>query len=174
MPEHLNIALYITIFGAKMLENALGTLRMIVVANGQKLTGAILQFIIVILWLIVAGVVLTNIQDDVFKMIAYALGSGFGSFTGSIIEERLAIGSNMITVIVDILHGNKIAKLLRSKDIAVTELTGKGYTDEKKILMIVVKRKNKEEIISVVKSVDKHAMIMSESVGDITGGYIGK
>lgn len=174
MPETLNFGLYILIFGAKLLENALGTLRLILLSNGRKGLGSVLQFIIVMLWLIVAGSVLSNISEDIISVIMYAVGAAVGTYTGGILEEKIAMGNNMVTVICDQKHGKRVVNRLRSKNIAITELDGKGKVDNKKVLLIVAKRKNKHDIIKLIKHHDPTAMILSESVSDIHGGYLAK
>ena len=45
----MNIPLYSMIFISKVLENTFATLRLIVVANGKKLLGAILQLIVALI-----------------------------------------------------------------------------------------------------------------------------
>ena len=92
----MNIILYLIIFLAKTIELALGTLRLIVVANGKKKLGAILQGVIAVGWIYITGIVVTNINKDPLKVIAFALGSLFGSYIGSLIEEKMAMGSNML------------------------------------------------------------------------------
>lgn len=54
--------LYALIFFSKIIENTLATLRIIIVANGRKFIGAILQFLIALIWVLVTGAVVTNIQ----------------------------------------------------------------------------------------------------------------
>ena len=64
--------LYIIIFLSKVVENMLATLRIIVVANGKKLLGAILQGLVALVWVCITGVVVTNILENPFKIIAFA------------------------------------------------------------------------------------------------------
>ena len=56
---------YFIIFISKIIENTLSTLRLIVVAKGKKIFGAILQFIIAFVWVITTGIVVVNIKDDI-------------------------------------------------------------------------------------------------------------
>ena len=79
--------LYIIILIAKILENTLSTLRIILIANRKKLIGALLQGIIVTLWIITAGIVIIDIQKDILKIVFFVLGSIIGSYLGSSIEE---------------------------------------------------------------------------------------
>ena len=94
--------IYFVIFTSKIIENAVSTLRIIVVANGKKKIGAILQGVVGLTWIIVTGLVIVDINKDVFKVIAFALGSMVGSYLGSIIEEKIALGTiKLICVVKD-------------------------------------------------------------------------
>ena len=61
----MNILVYLAIFGFKIIEDALATLRLIVVSNGKKKLGAILQFVVTLIWIILTG---TPIFDSCKKI----------------------------------------------------------------------------------------------------------
>ena len=109
----MNIPLYSMIFISKVIENALATLRLIVVSNGKKWLGAILQFLIAIVWVFVTGIVVTDIKKDPLKIVFFAIGSFAGSYIGSMIEERLALGNNMISAIVNSNHVKQIVEAIQ-------------------------------------------------------------
>jgi uncharacterized protein YebE (UPF0316 family) len=83
----MNIIIYIFIFIAKIIENTLSTLRIIVIAKGKKLLGAFLNLIVCTCWLISTSIIITNINDW-FKIISYIFGSFIGSYLGSYIYEK--------------------------------------------------------------------------------------
>ena len=91
---------YIAIFTSKILENTLATLRIILVSNGKKKLGAILQGLVTLLWILVTGTVIINLNQDIFKIIVFCLGSIVGSYLGSYLEEKIALGSNTIIAII--------------------------------------------------------------------------
>ena len=97
----MNILTNLLIFTFKVIENTLSTLRIIVISNGKKLLGAILQGTVSIVWVISTSLVVINIQKDPLKIISFTLGALIGSYIGSIIEEKLALGTNMITTIIN-------------------------------------------------------------------------
>ncbi|MFI3307373.1 MAG: DUF2179 domain-containing protein [Mycoplasmatota bacterium] len=163
--------MYVVIFLSKILEIALGTIRLIYVANGKKIIGAILQFIISIVWISVTGVVIVDIATDPLKIFFYAFGSLIGSYLGSYLEEKLAVGSNMLMSIVDESLGEVIVNCIREHGYAVTVIDGQGKEKGRKILMIMVSRKQRRDIVSMIKNIDKNAMIISENATTIVGGY---
>lgn len=81
--------LYICIFISKIIENTLSTLRLILVSKGKKKIGALLQGLVASIWVISTGIVIIDINKDIYKIIFFVLGSIIGSYLGSSIEERI-------------------------------------------------------------------------------------
>ena len=138
---------YLFIFICKILENSIGTLRMIIVSNGKKLEGAILNFILSFIWIISTSLVVLN--NNIYKILIFAIGSLIGSYMGSILEEKIALGNNMLFIVSK--EYKKISKLENT------------YLINKDILMIMVKRKKRKEIIDKILNIDNKAIIISES-----------
>lgn len=153
--------LYSIIFFSKLLENSLGTLRLIVVADGRKLLGSILQGIISLIWILVVGIVVQNILEDPYKIVFFILGSIVGSYLGGIIEEKLALGNNMVIIITEL---NDLANNIRSNGFGVTSIKAEGKDSLKNVLFIIIMRKNIRKIINTTKKYDQNALIISESI----------
>lgn len=144
--------IYFFIFISKILENAISTLRMIVLANGRKIISAILNLIIALIWVISTTLVITNIQKDYFKIIVFALGSFIGSLIGSIMEEKIALGSNMLFVISE--KEEKIIKELHKFDIS-------NYIVNNNIIVIIVTRRLRKKLLKSIRSIDNNSAIIS-------------
>lgn len=166
-----NTLIYLLIFLAKIVENSLGTLRLIVVANGKKHLGALLAFAIAIIWVTAIGAVVVDINKDWFKIVVFAFGTYIGSYVGSTLEEKIAMGNNLLTAITNYSLGPIIVKKLRSKNYAVTVLKGDGKESSKFVLMMLISRKKQPEVVKLIKEFDIDAMIMSESASSIMGGH---
>lgn len=162
----MNIPLYCMIFFSKVLENALATLRLIVVANGKKWLGAILQFIVALVWVFVTGAVVSGIKEDPLKVVFFALGSFVGSYIGCMIEEKLALGNNMITTIVSNQNAIPIIQKLRKEHYGVTVLEGKKK--DQTILMSLIPRKKREEVIDIITEFEPKAFMSAEKVANIS------
>lgn len=158
----MNILIYAGIFICKIIEDTLSTLRIIVVSNGKKVLGAILQFIIALLWVIITGTVITNLQEDPWKVLFFALGALVGSYFGSYIEEKIALGTNALMVEVDSRVSSNLIKALKKEKISINRV--KANTEGKEMLMITVSRKKANNIIKVIRSFDKNATIITEKV----------
>jgi uncharacterized protein YebE (UPF0316 family) len=158
----MKILIYILIFIFKVFENTISTLRIIVVSNGKKILGAILQGIVSIIWVISTSLVIINIQKDPIKIIAFTLGSLIGSYIGSIIEEKLALGTNMIIAAIEKNKTNKIITTLKKQKTEIIILNGKRKDELKNILLIITKRKNMNNITKLIKKIDTNATIIIE------------
>lgn len=154
----MNIILYFIIFISKTIELALGTLRIIVIANGRKIFGSILQGVIAIVWICITGVVIVNIINDPFKIVAFALGSAFGSYIGGMIEEKMAIGSNLLIIIIKKELEEKIISIIKNNGYTVTNV--ENCDKEKSILVVVLTRKDRKKIINLIKSENKNVSII--------------
>ncbi len=168
----MNIGLYMMIFFSKIIENSLATLRLIVVANGKKNLGAILQFLIALVWVLVTGTVVKNIGKDPLTILFFALGSYIGSYTGSLIEEKLAMGSNLLLAIINCSTCEDMIQKIKDEGFAVTSMDGTGSYRKKKILLIFVERKKRNKIVHIIKKMDHRAMIICENARALYGGYL--
>lgn len=153
---------YLFIFSLKIVENALATLRIIVIANGKKFLGAFLNFLMSFSWIFSTSLVIIDIQKDPLKILIYSLGTFLGSYLGSLIEEKLALGSNMIIAITD-QEKEKLPQKIREQNYPVIELLGKELENEKNILLITTTRKRKRKIIHLIKRMDRHATIIIDN-----------
>ena len=151
------------IFVFKVLENTLSTLRIIVVANGRKLLGSILQGVIALVWAFSTGLVVVDVLKDPFKVVSFTLGSLVGSYIGSLIEEKIAMGTNMLTAVIDKSYSSKIIRSLKKQKYDVIVLNGKRKDEFKNILFIMVKRKKRNDVIKLIKNIDSNSTVIVES-----------
>ena len=150
--------IYIGIFVFKIIEDALGTLRIIVVSNGKKKLGAALHFANAIVWVAVTGTVISNINKDPLKVVFFALGSLVGSYFGSFLEEKIALGTNIVMTEVSNINAEKIKINLRKYKI--TDIKQNNNT----LIMITCPRKKTNSIIELIKSYDDKCTITTEKV----------
>lgn len=156
--------IYFLIFISKIIENALSTLRLIVVANGKKILGAILQGIVALVWIFVTGIVIIDVNKDPIKIIIFCVGSIVGSYLGSFLEQKIGMGTNMLLCVVKEVYENDIKEKLHDYKIITLCEKDKNYS----ILFIVMRRKETREISNIIKSIDNNAILISEKIKTIT------
>ena len=148
------------IFILKIIENCLNTIRIILVSNNKKVLGALLLGITSLLWIISASIVIIN--NSILKIISCVIGSVIGSYLGSLIEEKIALGTSLITVIID----NKYTDIIKNKlnyKISIIK------NDKEDILLIIVPRKKRNNLVNIIKKINNNATIISERIYHING-----
>lgn len=154
--------IYISIFFSKILENTLSTLRLILVANGKKKLGAILQGIIALVWIMVTGIVIVNINKDILKIVFFCLGSIVGSYLGSVIEEKIALGNIKIICITKKEYEKKIINNLINY-----KITSLNQDSNNIILIILLKRKEISKVKYIIKNIDSNSILISEKIKNL-------
>ena len=92
------IILPLLIFIARLGDVTMATLRHIFVSKGFKKIVPILGFFEVLIWLVAMRQVFSHL-DNVACFIAWAAGFSAGTYLGMYIDERLAIGTQIIRII---------------------------------------------------------------------------
>ena len=107
--------LYLIIFFAKIIEVSISTVRIVYINKGEKVKGAALGFIEILIWLVVVSSVLNNITEDPIKVFIYAIAFSLGNFFGVTIESKIAVGLSSIQVVVGQEGGAILADILREQ-----------------------------------------------------------
>jgi len=156
------------IFFARVADVSLGTFRTIVVFRGYKLLASFIVFFEIIIWLVAAAQVLTNL-DQWYLALAYASGFAVGNYAGISIESRFAIGNELIRCIS--FNRDVLADKLRKEGFKVVSFDGDmGEAYPVELLLIIEKRRNVASLIQLIKELDKTAVY---SVSDIKSVYEG-
>ncbi len=166
---------YFFIFFGKILEVTLATLRIVLINRGERIKGALLAFVEILIWIVVTGTVLTGFQDDLMRVLIFAIAFSLGNYLGSWIEEKLAFGLSSIQVIVP--EGQLSTDLvadLRSHNFAVTIVKGEGKDGNRELLFLHIMRKKIPFAISIIHSYVEKAVIIVNDVKVARGGYIKK
>jgi len=170
--ENVTIWELLLIFFSRIIEVSMGTLRIILIGKGYRKQGVIISFFEVTLWVFVASRVITSLHEAPLKAIIYSLGFATGVYVGSKLEHRLAFGKVLIQAITPVESGGTIADVLRAQGIAVTLVDAHGKDSDRTVLMIYSNRKGKDEIIDQIQKLEAHAMVVSNDVTTLQGGYI--
>ena len=85
------VILPLLIFLARIADVSIGTIRIVMVAKGQKMIAPILGFFEVLIWLLAISKIMQNL-DNWVCYVAYGAGFATGNYIGMIIEEKLAMG----------------------------------------------------------------------------------
>jgi len=156
------VLLPLFIFFARICDVSLGTIRVIFISKGIKYLAPIIGFFEVIIWLVAIGQVMQNISNPI-SYLAYGGGFAFGTYIGMTLEERLSIGLSLIRIIIR-GDARDLLNELRGKGYGVTVITAEGATGPVKVLLMVAKRQDLEDIVATVKGSHPNAFYTIEDV----------
>ena len=159
----------LVIFGFRVLNIALDTLRVLFTLRGRKTLSWVFGFIVSLMYVLLLTSVLANLNSPLF-ILAYAAGFATGGVVGMWIEERLAIGFTNIQIVSPRL-GVVMAQKLRESGFAVTEIPARGKDGMVSMLSLSVRRKQVVDVEKIVNEYDDGAFVTLEDVRPVRRGF---
>lgn len=156
------------IFFARILDQSIGTLRLIFLSKGMKYIAPFLGFFEVIIWLLAVGQIMQHL-DNWLCYVAYGLGFAAGNFIGITLEERLSIGTSIIRVILSSESPELIAAL-KSHNFGLTILNAEGAKGKVKVLFSIIRRKEIPVFLSTLHDHHPAAFYTIEDVKEAKEG----
>ncbi|HUW92397.1 MAG TPA: DUF2179 domain-containing protein [Bacteroidales bacterium] len=150
------------IFSARIIDVSLGTLRIIFVTKGMRRIAPLIGFFEVFIWLIAISRIMQNL-DNWVCYIAYAAGFASGNLIGMLLEEKLAIGHEMIRVITAKDATNLINEL-RETGHGVTWIQARGVEGEVGILYIIARRSMIQGVLDLINKHNPRALYTVEGI----------
>ena len=157
------------IFALRVTDMTLDTLRVLFVMRGRKGIAWVLSFFAAGVFVLAIGTALSNL-DNPLNIIGYAAGFATGNVVGMMIEEKLAIGHILLTI-VSPRRGSAITERLREQGFAVTELPGRGKGGSVALINCTVQRKHVEKVREIVNEVDPDAFITASDIRSVRRGF---
>lgn len=150
------------IFCSRLCDVSLGTLRSVLAAKGNKKVVPFIGFFEVLLWLIAISQIMKNL-NNINCYLAWASGYAAGSFVGLTIEEKLALGKQVMRIITN-QNPEQLLDILKEQNIGYTLMDGTGARGPVKLIFTVVERK---EVKEMARLLNEHLPNSFYSVEDI-------
>lgn len=166
------VILPIIIFFSRLADVSLGTLRHVFISKGYRKIVPLLGFIEVLIWIIVVAQVMQNLSNWVCY-VAYASGFAAGTYVGMLIEEKLALGLQVIRVITNQNCEELIADL-KSNNHGVTLVDAQGAVGPVKMLFTIIKRKNVPQVVDRISTFLPNAFFTIEDIKNTNQGVFTK
>ncbi|QIL47089.1 DUF2179 domain-containing protein [Vagococcus hydrophili] len=164
-------SILIQIFVINFCYVTLSTLRFMLTMKGYRIVAPLVSMAEITIYIVGLSLVLDHV-DQPLNIFIYALGYAVGVSVGIKIEDYLALGYIMVTVIVpdDGLKPNFTADL-RDNGFGVTKHYGEGKDGQRLVLEILSPRKNERRLYRLIKELDERAFIISHEPKYISGGF---
>jgi uncharacterized protein YebE (UPF0316 family) len=156
------------IFLARICDVSIGTLRIIFVSKGKKYIAPLLGFFEVLIWITAISKIMQNL-DNYVNYIAYAAGFASGNFVGMIIEERLAMGIQMIRIFTH-EEGPALVQILNSNGYGATFVEAQGAREKVHLIYTIVQRNELNNVLGVIDNFNPKAFYTVEDVKAVNEG----
>ncbi len=156
------------IFFSRIFDVTIGTMRIIFLAKGKKKIVPLLGFLEVLLWLIVITKVMQNLEN-IFCYIAYAGGFAAGNYVGMFIEEKLALGLNLVQIVA-VKDTYKLRAALEEKGFGYTIVYAKGKEGDVTIIYTVVKRVSLDNVLKIIHYFNPKAFYCVQDIKSVNEG----
>lgn len=153
------------IFFARILDVSLNTIRTTFVLRGKTSIVAIIAFLEITIWFLVARTAL-NTELNLFIVLSYSGGYTMGTIIGTVFTNKV-IKTNIEILVIS----NKIRsiKKIKDNDFGVTILE----KDKSKMIFIInTTKKRLDELTSLISELDNKAFITIKETRTIINGYI--
>ncbi len=156
------------IFAARICDVSIGTIRIILVARGQKLIAPLLGFVEVLIWIIAIGQIMENL-DNWMCYLFYAAGFATGNYVGMVIEEKIAMGIVGLRL-VTAKPADELITNLSDSGYGLTHMTAQGSVGPVNVLFITVSRKKLKDLIAIINDFNPGAFYTIEDIRLVNQG----
>jgi uncharacterized protein YebE (UPF0316 family) len=146
----------------------LATLRNVFIARNIRKIVPFLGFFEVLIWLVAITQTVKNL-NNIVSYIAFAGGYSMGIYVGLAIEERLALGKQVIRIITN-QDTSGLISALRNANMGTTVIDGHGSKGPVKVIFTTLKRK---DVQIVDEMISQHTPGAFYTVEDIRNSSMG-
>jgi uncharacterized protein YebE (UPF0316 family) len=147
---------------ARIGDVSIGTIRTIMTIQGRRGLAITLAMFELTIWVFVVSRVINEISKQPVYGVAYAIGFALGTYIGMTIEQRLALGRQVVRIITR--QGPELAQALRATGLLVTQFDGYGRDGPVQELFIEVERKQTRKVIARARELDPKCYYMVDDI----------
>lgn len=158
------------IFALRVINNAVGTVRLVLLARQEKLLTSVLAFFEALVFAVTITGVVTDLRNG-FNLMAYCGGFAVGSYVGLLIEARLITSFSIVNIFSQV-DGHQLALALRQAGFGVTEIAGEGHSGKVTMLRSMVNQRDVPRMMTIVEETEGDAFVALEPARSVQGGYL--
>jgi uncharacterized protein YebE (UPF0316 family) len=156
------ILIPLLIFIARIIDVSLGTIRIVFISKGFKFLAPLIGFFEILIWVIAITRIMQNL-DNWFNYVAYAAGFAAGNYIGMRIEEKLALGYELVRVITR-KEAGELIHALRNKGYGTTQVKAHGSEGEVAVIYIIIDRKKIKNVVEIIRQFNPKALYTIEDI----------
>lgn len=153
---------------ARVLDVTLGTMRIVYVSRGNRVIAPILGFFEVFIWIIAIGQVMEH-ANNLISYAAYAAGFATGNYIGLRVEEKLAVGLQLVRFITP-KPVEPLRNLLHEHEAGSTLILAQGTQGNVNILYSILPRKKVKNLLKEVNLTHPDLFYSIEDIRSVKSG----
>ena len=122
-----------------------------------------------LIWLLAIGQIMQSLTNAGLYL-AYATGFAIGNYVGIYLEEKIAIGLLCVRTITN-EDATELIEYLKEKEFGVTSVSASGISGQVRLILSVIKRRDLQDMISIINEKMPRAFISIEDVRSASEGY---
>lgn len=162
------IILPLLIFGARVVDVSLGTLRIIYIARERRWLATLFGFVEVLVWLVAISQIFKD-NTNFVCFVGYAAGYAIGNFVGVKVAGMVSRGTVGVRLITQKDAGPLIAHL-RGRGLGVTVVDGHGAQGPVDVLFIVVRKRDLDSLVADIAEMNPRAFYTVEDIRAVSHG----
>jgi len=160
------------IFFARILDVSLSTFRTMIMVRKKSIIVPVIAFFEVFIWFMAARKALNTEVKSILIPIFYSLGYATGTYVGGFLSRKFIKNVNSIEITTK-SNNKKLLNALRNKKYGVSVINLKDtFGKDKDMYIVDVMSKYTNEVVELVKSIDKDAFIVVKDTKIVHNGYI--
>lgn len=156
------------VFVAQVTYVSILTLRWVILMRGGRRLASAISFFEVFIYIYALSIVVSKLTQP-SAMIVYALGFMVGSFVGTYIEEKLALGFAVVQMVTRI--DTDLEAKLRDRGYGVTSWAATGRDAARKVSIVLCKRKHVRRLYNAINEIDPSAFVIEIEPKSLKGGF---
>lgn len=152
----------VLIFFARLLDVSLSTVRQILIIKGMRKLVPIIAFFEVIIWLAAITQVMQNLSH-IAGYLGWALGFSAGNYLGMVIEEKVALGHQVVRIITE-RKSPELLEALTQNQYRLTIVPARGSTGPVDIFFVAAERKRIPKLIRTIRACDPDLFYTIEDI----------
>jgi len=164
------IILPLIIFFSRLCDVSLGTLRHVFISKGYRKIVPVLGFVEVLIWIVVVAQIMKNL-NNIACYLAWAGGFSAGTYVGLLIEERLALGRQVIRIITN-QNCDELIAALKKDNHGVTIVDAQGGMGPVKMIFTIIDRVDVQSVVSQIAKYNPGTFYSIEEIKDTNHGGV--
>jgi uncharacterized protein YebE (UPF0316 family) len=159
------VVIPLAIFGARIVDVSIGTLRIVFIGRGMAVPAAVVGFFESLIWLLAVSQIIKHLTMPLYY-VAYAAGFGTGNYVGLMIERRLAVGTVVLRLFTSAPVDDLLDRLRRS-GIGATTIAAQGLQGPVSIVSSVLARRELPRVLEIVQGTHPETFYTVEGLSQV-------